>query len=175
MSAIAIATGLAELVPSIINLIMGDKAGRVAERVVDTAKRITGEEEGDEIKRLLKESPDLMLRFQGEIEELSARLEQGYVEDRQNARSRDTAFLAHGLHNWRADIMVLSAAGGLVCCLVTLSFFRSNLGSEAIGIISTIAGIFGSCLKDAYAFEFGSSRENARKDGMLQFLLKRKR
>lgn len=173
MTILSMAAGLAEFVPSILQLIMGDEAGQVAEKVVDTARKVTGQRESDEIKKLLRESPQLVLQFQREIEELSARLAQGFIEDRQHARTRDVALSQQGRYNWRADIMVLAAAGGLVCCLVTLAFFRHNLGGEAIGIISTVSGIFGSCLKDAYAFEFGSSRENASKDSMLQFLLNR--
>jgi hypothetical protein len=45
--------------------------------------------------------------------------------------------------------------------------FKVNLSGEVIGIVSTIAGIFGSCLKDAYAFEFGSSRGSKEKENHL--------
>jgi hypothetical protein len=60
--------------------------------------------------------------------------------------------------------MVFSAAFGLVMCLFSLAFYSDVLPGEAVGIISTIAGIFGSCLKDAYSFEFGSSRGSKIKD-----------
>jgi hypothetical protein len=52
-------------------------------------------------------------------------------------------------------------------CLGSLAFFKETLPGEAVGIISTIAGIFGSCLKDAYAFEFGSSRGSKAKDAAV--------
>jgi hypothetical protein len=66
--------------------------------------------------------------------------------------------------NHRGDIMVIAAALGLIACLCSLSYFHHQLPGEAVGIISTIAGIFGSCLKDAYSFEFGSSRGSKDKD-----------
>ena len=74
------------------------------------------------------------------------------------------AFVVNKKSNTRADIMVIAAAVGLLSCLISLALFRSNLPGEAVGIISTIAGIFGSCLKDAYSFEFGSSRGSKVKD-----------
>lgn len=72
--------------------------------------------------------------------------------------------LALGRSNLRADIMVVSAALGLIACLSSLAVFKGELPGEAVGIISTISGIFGACLKDAYAFEFGSSRSSKNKD-----------
>jgi len=41
------------------------------------------------------------------------------------------------------------------------------------GIISTVAGIFGACLKDAYAFEFGSSRGSKEKDMTVASLVEK--
>ena len=99
--------------------------------------------------------------------DLETELRQVETEDRQSARQRDIALLALGRRNLRADIMVVCAAMGLIACLVSLAVFKENLPGEAVGIISTIAGIFGACLKDAYAFEFGSSRGSKTKDMAL--------
>jgi len=69
--------------------------------------------------------------------------------------------------------MVVSAAMGLVMCLASLAFYSEALPGEAVGIISTVAGIFGACLKDAYAFEFGSSRGSKEKDSTVAAMLGR--
>jgi 1,4-dihydroxy-2-naphthoate octaprenyltransferase len=66
--------------------------------------------------------------------------------------------------NRRMNIMVIGAALGLIACLLMLTSYKGNLSGEAVGIISTISGIFGACLKDAYSFEFGSSRGSKDKD-----------
>ena len=63
--------------------------------------------------------------------------------------------------------MVVGAVLGLVACLVSLIWFRTGLPGEAVGIISTIAGIFGACLRDAFQFEFGSSRGSREKDNVI--------
>ena len=54
--------------------------------------------------------------------------------------------------------MVLLAVVGLSLCLGVLAFFSRELPGEAVGAISTIAGVFGICLKNAYTFEFGPSK-----------------
>lgn len=66
--------------------------------------------------------------------------------------------------NKRLNIMVIGAAIGLIFCLLILTSYKGDLPEEVVGIISTVAGIFGACLKDAYSFEFGSSRGSKDKD-----------
>lgn len=79
--------------------------------------------------------------------------------DTADARSRDIKIReASGGKNDRQDVMIIGATLGLISCLLSLIFFRGSIPGEAVGIISTIAGIFGACLKDAFQFEFGSSR-----------------
>ncbi|QEK38519.1 hypothetical protein [Candidatus Cytomitobacter primus] len=74
-------------------------------------------------------------------------------KDRKNARKRN--ILLHKKEKRRKHLMLFLAFFGLSFCLTILSVI-SNLSSEMICILSTAAGIFGSCLKDAYVFEFGS-------------------
>ncbi|MDR2107817.1 MAG: hypothetical protein LBO73_04885 [Holosporaceae bacterium] len=66
--------------------------------------------------------------------------------------------------NKRLNIMVIGAALGLIFCLLMLISYKGDLPGEVVGIVSTISGIFGACLKDAYSFEFGSSRGSKEKD-----------
>jgi hypothetical protein len=76
--------------------------------------------------------------------------------------------------NKRLNIMVIGAALGLIFCILTLTSYRGNLPGEVVGIISTVAGIFGACLKDAYSFEFGSSRGSKDKDDKISSTILRK-
>ncbi len=89
------------------------------------------------------------------------------LQDRQSARQRDVALRHAAGTNIRADIMVIAAAVNLISYLVSITLYRQTLPGEAVGIISTIAGIFGSCIKDSYAFEFGSSRGSKQKDSEI--------
>ena len=73
----------------------------------------------------------------------------------------------------RADVMVALDVVGLIACLVILALYRQALPGEAVGIISTVAGIFGACLRDAHQFEFGSSRSSQAKDATISDMARR--
>lgn len=166
---VSAAVALAGLVPSITRWFSKDNgkinaSENLAEKIVKIARDITGEDEPLKAIKILEKEPILMLRYQQEVMRLDRDLERAFLDDRQDARARDMTFITSGRSNTRADMMVISAAAGLVGCLVSLAYFKDWLPGEAIGIISTIAGIFGSCLKDAYSFEFGSSRGSKEKD-----------
>jgi len=167
---LTLAHALTEFVPLIARWIAGEDGEKVAQQVVSAAHTITGEKESFKVLQALKSDPKLLLDFQKVILKVTQELEMAEYKDRENARLRDVALAQAGRSNLRADIMVVSAALGLVCCLLTITLYRMTLPGEAVGIISTIAGIFGSCLKDAYAFEFGSSRGSKIKDTKLSAL-----
>ncbi|QEK38045.1 hypothetical protein FZC35_01495 [Candidatus Cytomitobacter indipagum] len=81
-------------------------------------------------------------------------------KDRKNARKRDALLSKH--EKRKRHIMLFLAFAGLSFCLLVLGMI-SDLSTEMICIISTAAGIFGSCLKDAYVFEFGSRSSKDKK------------
>lgn len=163
-SFVTMALGLMEFAPIIAKLVSGDNASNMAEKVIETAQNITGSKDIYQMQERFKTSPDVLLKFQSELSKFD-------LEDRINARQRDASLFQVGKRNLRGDVMVLSALLGLLGCLGALTVFKMSLSGEVIGIISTIAGIFGSCLKDAYAFEFGSSRSSKEKENHLIELL----
>jgi hypothetical protein len=172
---VAVALGLSQFVPTIARLLNGDdkqKSDSLANKVVDLAKKITEVDDPVQSINLLHNNVKLVLEFQKEFQKIESELDTSFLQDKSKARDRDIAIAQFGRKNTRADIMVFAAALGLVMCLVSLAYYAKNLSGEAVGIISTVAGIFGSCLKDAYAFEFGSSRGSKEKDvtvaGLLQ-------
>ena len=169
----AAAFGLAEFAPIIGRWLGGPQAEQVASLVIDVAQKIAGHNDPYAVTQDMKENPHLVAEFQRAILQIDKDLEDAALKDRQNARNRDIALAQVGRKNTRADIMVLSAAIGLVMCLASLAFYSEALPGEAVGIISTIAGIFGACLKDAYAFEFGSSRGSKEKDSTVAAMLGR--
>lgn len=166
---IASAIALGELAPVLSKWFgAGDETASttkvIAAQVVDLAKKLTGSPSAETAIASLKEDPKALIAFQKAVIRMDRDLEVSYLNDRISARNRDINIVQNGKSNIRGDIMVISAALGLLLCLVSLAFYRSIMPGEAVGIISTIAGIFGSCLKDAYAFEFGSSRGSKEKD-----------
>lgn len=167
---LTLAHALTEFIPLLGLWLGGEEGSKTAQKAVNIAQSITGTKDPVQIVTSLKTDPKLVLDFQQAILKMGHELDLANYKDREGARLRDIALAQAGRNNLRADIMVISAAFGLITCLITITLYRMSLPGEAVGIISTIAGIFGSCLKDAYAFEFGSSRGSKLKDSKLSAL-----
>ena len=125
--------------------------------IVSLAKSITGANTINNSINKLSNNSEMQIKLKELIVKNEYEIELSIINDRQNARMRDIEYIKSNGRNTRADIMVLAAALCLILCLIIIVYCK-NMPGEIIGIISTMAGIFGSCLKDAYRFEFGSSR-----------------
>ena len=168
MDPITIALGLAQLAPSLMRFFgAGEKPVAVAEKVVDLAKTVTGQPTGEAALAALQADTAKAHEFRLATLQADTDLEGAYLEDRKDARARDVALVQAGYRNKRADWMVLFDVVGLIACLVVLSVFREEVPGEVVGLLSTIAGIFGLCLRDAHQFEFGSSRGSREKDAII--------
>lgn len=168
MGAVEIALALAQFAPSLMRFFgVGEKPVAVAEKVVELAQQVTGQPTGPEAIEALRRNAEMAHHFNLAVLQQEKELERAYLYDRQDARARDVALRQAGYHNKRADLMVLFDVIGLIACLVVLSVFRNEVPGEVVGLLSTIAGIFGLCLRDAHQFEFGSSRGSREKDGLL--------
>lgn len=164
---ITVAMGLAQFAPTVVRWLSGsDKAEQVAQQVVAVAETVTGRT-GAEAVQALQADPGLVLQFRQALAGMELEMERAYLADRQDARGRDVAYVQAGRRNVRADVMVALDALGLIVCLVVLALYSDRLAGEAIALISTVASIFGLCLRDAHQFEFGSSRGSAEKTELL--------
>lgn len=171
---IGAALGLVSFAPIIARWLGGDQAQEAAAKVVDIAQRVTGTLDPVEAIQRLQNNTDMVSEFQKAIIQVEAEIELAIMKDRQDARLRDIALFNAGRSNVRADVMVIAAAVGLVLCLGSLACFSKEMPGEAVGVISTITGIFGICLKNAYTFEFGSSRGGKEKtDDTIATLIER--
>ncbi len=169
MGPLSLVMSLAQFAPSIMRFFgAGEKPAAVVEQVIGIAQNITGAKTGPEALEALRKNAELAQQFNMAVLAADAELEKAALADVQDARRRDIEIRKlKGGENRRQDVMIALVAGGLIACLVVLVFFRKDIPGEAVGIISTIAGIFGACLKDAFAFEFGSSRGSKEKDSVL--------
>ena len=140
----------------------------ISKVLVELAKYITNSKDEKTAIENLHKNPALIKNLQDAIIKYEKDIEIAILQDKQNAGTRDINFINNKQWNIRADIMVLMAVLGLTLCLVLITFFRNTLPAEVLGAITTVAGIFGSCLKDAYNFEFGSSYKNP-----FEFLFKK--
>jgi hypothetical protein len=168
MYPISIALGLAQFAPSLMRYFgAGQESLEVATKVVSIAQNITGATTPEAVGAAMQANPELAQAFRLAVLATDKDLEIAYLGDRQDARKRDVALAQAGHVNRRADLMVLFDVIGLVACLVVLSLFRKDIPGEVVGLLSTIAGIFGLCLRDAHQFEFGTSRGSRDKDATI--------
>lgn len=173
MDPISIALALAQFAPSIMKFLgAGSSSVDTAQKVVDIAQNLTGATDPKEALAAIRANAELAQAFNLAVLAADTDLEKAYLTDRQSARNRDIAYVSAGRTNKRADLMVLFDVIGLIACLVVLSVFRKEIPGEVVGLLSTIAGIFGLCLRDAHQFEFGSSRGSRDKDDLLAGLQK---
>lgn len=171
MDPISTALGLAAFAaPRLGRWLFGEDGETVANQMVTAARQITGTSTAEDAAAALRADPALLTQYQIQMAALEGDLERAYLADRQSARQRDIELAKAGRHNARADLMVAGAVLGLISCIVPLAFYRDTIPGEVIGMLATIAGIFGSCLKDAFAFEFGSSRSSKEKDALIATL-----
>ena len=64
MDPLSIALGLSRFVPGLVRWIGGDKAGEVAEKVVDVARSVTGHEDPRQAAAAIERNPELQLKLQ---------------------------------------------------------------------------------------------------------------
>lgn len=169
MPPVGLALALAQFAPTLLRFFgVGEKPVAVAEKVIGIAQAVTGAASGPEALEALRANAQLAADFNQAVLKAELELEEAYLADRRDARARDVEVRKlTGGSNTRADVMILGAVLGLIACLLVLAFFKANIPGEVVGIVSTIAGIFGACLRDAFQFEFGSSRGSREKDALL--------
>jgi len=153
---------LATVVPEVIRLFGGDKAGDVAEKVVGVAQAISGQNDPEQAVNAIIADPGLQLQFQQAL--IAERVEYARmeVEDRKSARDRDVAFVRAGRWNFRADLMVVGVVVSLVVIINKVA--GEALKPEVLAILNMAIGALLKMLGDAFAFEFGSSRGSKEKD-----------
>lgn len=120
---------------------------------------LTGTEGREGFNEILN-NPETLLAFQKQALSMQQEYVKHICQDRMSARKRDMLFLNKDGKNKRADRMIYIACFGLFACVAALWICRKALSVELVSIISAIIGVFGSCLKDAYVFEFGSGKLN---------------
>lgn len=170
MDPITTAMALAQFAPQVIRWITGsDKAAEAADKVVSIAEAVTGKGGMDAVDAL-RADPTMVLQFRTSLLQVEADLDKAYLADRADARARDVALAQAGRNNRRADVMIIGAVIGLLACLFVLVRFQGQVPGEVVGIVSTVAGLFGACLRDAFQYEFGSSRGSADKSALIEKL-----
>jgi len=167
MDPVTIAFGLAQYAPSIIKWLSGsEKAEEAAQKVIDVARVVTGKQDASEAVEAIQADPAVLMQFRQAMANIEADMDRAYLADRQNARGRDVAFVQAGRWNIRADLLALLSVTGLIVCVWFVAR-DSSLPERAVNAIMFVAGTLAACVRDVFAFEFGSSRGSRDKDALI--------
>ena len=167
MDPVTIAFGLAQYAPSIIKWLSGsEKAEEAAQKVIDVARVVTGKQDASEAVVAIQADPAVLMQFRQAMAGIEADMDRAYLADRQNARGRDVAFVQAGRWNIRADLLALLSVTGLIVCVWFVAR-DSTLPERAVNAIMFVAGTLAACVRDVFAFEFGSSRGSRDKDALI--------
>jgi hypothetical protein len=130
MDPITIALGLAQFAPSILKFFgVGDKPVAVAEQVVKIAQTVTGKGTPDEATAAMRADPALAQQFHLAVLAADTKLEELYLADKANARSRDIEVRKlDGGKNHRADIMLVAAFVAVIAIAALLALGQGRRG-----------------------------------------------
>ena len=173
---IPIAISLAkEFLPALVGKVAGDKSGRVAKAVIDSAADAAGIDAGginsevsaEAAARVIRADPNRMLQYQERMAELDNAETAMYLQDRQDARDRDVALHKAGYKNTRADLMIVCAFVCLLGIVAAIYFKKAEVPGEVLAIFNMAVGAILKMIGDAFQFEFGSSRGSKEKSLMM--------
>lgn len=172
MDPITLAMGLAQFAPGIIKLLTGsDKAGDVAQAVVGVAQAVTGAPTPEAALEQIKADPNKVLEFQQAMAAQQMEMERAYLADVQNARARDIAIVQATGRNTRANVLAAGAGFIVIVCLAVV-VWQSGMDDYVKATISLILGRALGWIEQVMSFEYGLTRESAKKDDTIKNLTK---
>lgn len=148
MDPITIAMGLAQFVPQIVKWIGGDKAGTVAQKVVDVAQQVTGKSTGDQALAALQADPNLVLAYRKAMLDQEVEFEKLAVQnasDVNKTMQTESASEHWPTYSWRPFIGFavgtnVFASSALVLFVYVPVMFGNQAASTAIASLPTALG-----------------------------------
>lgn len=172
------AIGLASaLLPGVSHLLIGDKD--TADKVTQVVQAVTGTADPEAQTVAVASNPEVEADLRTQLAQIAAdrqaARDQAQLEaikaqfaDVVSARARDVEIRqAENGRNVRADVMLGAVTVGLLACIVAAATGRLGADTAVFGLVAGIAGMLSGCFKDAFGFEFGSSRQSETKTGII--------
>lgn len=162
----------AQFAPSIIGKLTGSaNAENVAAHVVGIAQTITGTATPEAAFEAIKADPAKVLEFQLALAQNEKEIELAYFGDIQDARARDVEIVKTTGRNMRGNVLVAWAAFIVLACLLVV-VWRVDMDDYVKATISLILGRALGWVEQVMSFEFGLTRESAKKDDTIKNLTK---
>ncbi len=177
---------VADLAPSVVRFLVGDKAAKTTEKVAEAANIIAGTiktvtetdirtpEDVAKVRKQLEEDPAVrnklqleLSRVDLELERIELEREQAYLKDTQDARTKAIERRKAGGDDTRANVMLISAFVAVIV-IVALLILVPKVPETVAGFVIAIGGMFARNIGSAFDYEFGSSRGSKAKDVKLE-------
>lgn len=172
---IALALQLAALIgPHVVRAVSSDKAGDVAQEVLDAAAAVTGASDPAKALEALRGNGQLVHEFRVKLLELEQRAYELEFADRQSARAAEVEKLKAGHPDKRKDVLSTIAILSLAGLAFAVTFYEIGQGPGR-DLLFMLAGALIGVVRDVYAYEFGSSRSSAEKTDAIIDELRKKR
>ena len=164
---------LAQFAPSLMRFfgIGNEASAKVVGQIADVATSVAGVSSVDEAITVFASNPDKAYEFKLRMISADRELEQMYISDMQDARSRDKEFIKLGMTNARANFMFFLAVA-IIAGMVWIIWRDPEINEYMKGIFTLVLGRFLGYLDNIYNFEFGTTRASKDKDSTISNLSK---
>lgn len=159
MDPITIAMGLAQFAPGIIKWITGsDKAADAAGAVVDIAKKVTGQPDGDLALAAIKADPNLALQYRVAVMANETELDKAYLADVADARKQTISLAEVGSSiAWGAPVVSVLIVSGYFYCIYLLFISKADMPPNNFQLLSVMFGALSLAFGQVCNYWLGSS------------------
>lgn len=148
------------LAPYLARLLAGDRAGDTAQAVARVVETATGTSDPAQAEAALAGDPALRADLSAQLAEIAVQRERVAAAEMADARARDVALHQAGIARRMPGVLVgIGVAGAVLTVAAMLAGISLGLpeGGAVMGALIALAVGFLGIVKDAAAFEFGSS------------------
>lgn len=129
---------LSEFIPEISQILQYGNEATIAKEISKIAEKITETDETIKTINILKD-PEKLELFKKELLKFAINLKQIPNKSQTNT-----------------TLIIIIITLSLLACLLFITIGKENFTEKSLPILSTISGIFGSCLKDIFSSIFGT-------------------
>lgn len=150
MKELSIVYAVSEFIPLMNRLLKGKNFNRNVSKIYDILIKITQCDSASEIIKSLNSDSQKMMQFQNAVFEMILYTESNFSDANENSSFP-------GIRGGSSLAMIGIISIALIGCLFFMVYNGDKLSGEGISIISSVAGIFGACLKDAFSAFFNTN------------------
>lgn len=153
--------------PYLARVLAGDRAGDTAQAVAQAVQIATGTDDPVQAEATLGADPGVRAALSQRLAEIAVEAERVAAADRQDARARDVTLRQAGQpRRMPAALLAIGGcgAGGGVFAMILGTYLGLPEGGAVMGALIALTMLFAGVVKDAAAFEWGSSVGSRTKD-----------